>query len=323
MIELKNIARKIIADKIGDSDIIDLPIIASGMLNRIYGIKLATGQTPFVLRERVFEDDEYGQEFAAERLAYMLFDKEDVKAPELISYEPDLYKNKIAVFDYIEGQTFDIYLKKKFKDESTVMECLKNLAGQVAKIHKCYSNGFGTLDRITHSSYDASAFWESIFDKEVIAIHKYFPESSVNLRKTIKAWISVINDSPKELTRSCLVHGDLHFKNIVIRDDIPYLIDWECSRFRSSSYDLAQIMQNNLGRNPKLLKCFLECYIKSRNLEDSYMPYLKNLISIFGSYWTIRMANFIISSNLPLYDYFGTRDYYVDYLKNSEFMAYK
>ncbi|MFC5404228.1 aminoglycoside phosphotransferase family protein [Cohnella soli] len=321
MIELKNIVRKSIADKIGDSDIIDLPIIASGMLNRIYGIKLSTGQIPFVLRERIFEDDEYGQEFAAERLAYKLFDKANVKAPKLISYEPDVYRNKFAVFEYIKGQTFDVYLKQKITVESTVIECIKNLAEQVANIHKYHSKGFGTLDRITHSSYDASAFWESIFEKEVIAINKYFPESSINLRKSIKSWISIINNSPKELTRSCLVHGDLHFKNIVIRDEIPYLIDWECSRFRSSSYDLAQIVQNNLGRNPVLLKHFLEFYIKSRNLEDSYMPYLKRLTSLYGYYWNIRMANFILSSNLPVYDYFGSRQYYINFIKNSEFMA--
>lgn len=309
----------VIASTYRNASVSKIRPLASGMLNRVYRARLENPARDIVIRERHFFDSEYGQCFAGERFAYPLLLPDKPCVPAFLGAD-DLIGTTdypLAVFDFVEGTRLDDLL-----EHAPSETLLKALAVAIAQVHNVPAPGFGTLSVITHDPDKAGCFWQSLFEAEADALAELYPQSAERLRSLIPDWVREIENAPAALVSPTLVHGDFHARNIIINSiGHPILIDWEAARFRSSTYDLVQILELNLENHSGAAMQFLEHYFRARQITIIWDQALA-LINIFKRFWRIRMGIFMCLRAIPGCTYFGKQSHYHNYLQEGCFLEF-
>ncbi len=293
--------------------------LASGMLNHVYRAQLSDPPCDIVVRERHFTDPEYGQYFAAERLAYPLLCRDRPRVPAFLGADESgtLSGNPLAVFGFIDGTRLDDLLENRPSSR-----LLRALAIAIGHVHEVAAPGYGTLSATTHGPEETGAFWQSLFEAEAATLARLYPASAENLRSCIPEWLARLREAPPGLVAPALVHGDFHARNIIIDSTgEPNLIDWEAARFRSPGYDLVQILDLNLIRHKGAGAEFLSHYLATRRISASPDEAMK-IIDVFKRFWRIRMGGFMCLNDVPGCSYFGFQADYRRYLQEGGFLEF-
>lgn len=281
-----------------------------GLLNNVYKIGFKGEVGKIVLRVRTFIDPEYGQEPIAERYAYHLVSERNINVPELYFHCVDESRlgYKFSIFECVDGPTMDTFLTDHEVADDQKIEILKNLGKSLARVHQIKGSGFGTLTSQWNSADQRSAFWSQLFGAEVDRLKDYKAESAKKYKDLIPFWMEQFAALPASLGDPRLVHGDIHGRNIIVKDETtPVLIDWEASRFRIAPYDFAQISYLNLRRFPEGYDHLLDSYCQE--IPDQLdKQQLKGSIKLCEFFWQLRMGLFL--RHFPSNDekYFGSAD---------------
>lgn len=80
------------------------------------------------------------------------------------------------------------------------------------------------------------------------------------------------------------VHGDLHIGNILLRDDIPYLVDFDDSRLAPAIQDIWMLLSGEDHEQQIQLQKIMAAYSEFRNFPHSELPMIE-------SFRTLRMIH--------------------------------
>lgn len=137
------------------------------------------------------------------------------------------------IMEYLEGQTlFDI------KDnEEMVCNVLTQLSKELVKLHKVNTKNFGLM------GFDLQPMWELYLDQNIDNHITYLERNGLveDLLGLIMAYNTGMDKLPLEV-ESHLLHGDLSYRNIIVKDgNLSGIIDWEDSVFGDPIFDLANL----------------------------------------------------------------------------------
>lgn len=297
--------------------------LESGMLNDTFFAFAREPDERVAIRIRVFENQEYGQEFAAERLAYPLLDLQAVDVPALRFFNtlPTFPNPKVAVFEFVDGVRLDHY----FANRPTAHESssvISQLAIGMAAIHSVRGPGYGTLREITHPSSDVSRFLESLFEKEAHRLHALDSFTAERWNQAMPRMLQVMKSLPAEITSPCLVHGDIHWRNLIARRDGGLsFIDWESSRYRLAPYDFAQLTSLHFRPGDESFDELLDKYANYRSPKEIQLVPFRIAVAICQSFWKCRMAMFLLQHPECQDVYFGSPQSLVEELR-TELLAF-
>jgi len=282
--------------------------IASGMLNHIYLIEYDRLGHRIILRERHAPDSEYSQCYCAERFVYPLLDRDLVPVPELLYFDEKMecFKNCVSILEYVPGLTFYEWLKRE-DNERSIELCVEDIATAIASIHEVKHGGFSDHGRNSFENISPCEYWRPKFFKEARKLQLLSTRASESWKHKFDLWISEMASFSDELLSPRLVHGDMHGKNIIIRNGKAHFIDWESSRFRSPAYDFVQLSFVDFSSRPKLMNRLLSRYLEVSQTNMN-ISNLTRLIHIFSAYWKVRMLNYMAAQNVQGDSFFGTVD---------------
>ncbi len=281
--------------------------IAVGMLNNVFAVTF-DDLSDAILRVRTFQSSEYGQQFAGERFAYYLIDPLDIPIAKLHYVEDDPSKHgyPFAVFERVQGPTFDEFHSNPATPREQIFEVLASLADSLSRIHHVRVPGYGLLTEVWFGPDQGRGFWGKLFRAETGRLALFDPESSVLYAKAVEVWLDILDNLPPPLRQPRLCHGDVHGRNIMIPGDgRAVLIDWEASRFRTAPYDFAQLRYLNFRDDEEAWTHLINCYLKSSGTDiDEDM--LREAIDIYQAFWQMRMGLFLRQFPSGEGAYFGT-----------------
>ena len=292
---------------------LSIELMTRGLLNTVYRVCFSM-RPSVVVRVRHFINAEYGQEFAAERFAYILLEGTGVRVPGLLFCDETggLEGAPFAIFDHIPGVTLDRVLADRSVPMERRKRLLQRLATSLAEIHRLRGAGFGTLTSVTHSSAERREFFSALFLREEGRLARLSRPLAQMYRSRVSAWLTFIDSLASSLGDPCLVHGDLHGRNIIVTDeDELFLIDWEASRLRIPAFDFAQFEYVNLRESPEGMTSFLDDYLRvadpSMDAEN-----LRCVISLVRAYWHCRMGLYLREFGVEDVAYFGSAESHIE-----------
>jgi Ser/Thr protein kinase RdoA (MazF antagonist) len=209
-----------------------------------------------------------------------------------------------AVFEFVSGPTMDIFLQSA---EATARHAvLDKLAMSLAQLHALPRDVYGTLSATTHQNGNLQGFWTGLVTKEHSRLERVAPDWIHLFDSLVGRWTSLIENLPTELSRSCLVHGDVHGKNVIVREQTElFIIDWEACRSRFAAYDFAQLNYCNFRSAPDDWRRLLQSYAEVRALER-HLPELIEAIAMCEVFWRLRMGLFFLQYPEGESEYFGS-----------------
>jgi aminoglycoside phosphotransferase (APT) family kinase protein len=291
--------------------------LTAGLMNRVFRITTTSGRE-YVLRVRTFQHAEYGQEFAAERFAYPLIESLGVEVPKLIFADADSnkYGYPYAIFEFVEGRTLDDMFSDSSVTQQTKCKLFEQLGRVLGRLHSVRGPGYGTLRRVDHSRDQVLLFWGNLFTNEADRLSLIDSTFAQDFRKAVERWLETLASMEPTLQNPCLVHGDVHGKNILVTPTGKLiLIDWEASRFRCAPCDFAQVRYLNLRAIPSLFQALLSAYLSERNCETGLITFV-SAIEVFEVFWHVRMGLFQLQFPKACNLYFGTHNEHLDLARN-------
>jgi aminoglycoside phosphotransferase (APT) family kinase protein len=281
--------------------------IATGLLNEVYQTELDNGKQ-LIIRKRIFQHQEYGQQFASERYVYEFIKGKKIYKPHLYHVCNDTTSNPfpVAVFEYISGPTADKIFGDSTSDKTHCFQLLDQLAYALSEIHSVTGTGYGSIMDINFPPDQTDKFLSHLFSKETERLCKVDASLAKAYDKAQQKWVMYICSLPPELTRSCVVHGDIHGRNLIAHKiDQLFLIDWEASRYRMALFDFGQFRFLNLKDDQKMWEHFAKAYLTYRGINFSVSDF-SEVTAILETFWKCRMSLF--QSSFP-----GFEDHYFGY----------
>jgi thiamine kinase-like enzyme len=156
----------------------------------------------------------------------------------------------MLVMEYLEG-TYSL------KGNPDINHYLR-AAGWIARLHRIYLNKAPSFVKV----YDREYYfvWTKRMQNEVAII-----ESHPWLTDVIRYFnehIDILTAAPQTL-----IHGEYYSKNILIRDEDVFPIDWESAACAPGEIDLASIIE---ARKEEIAKQITESYISARFADDAF-----------------------------------------------------
>lgn len=303
----------------GLSDHIEsIQTLATGMLNNVSRVSFSGSHPDVVVRARQFQDAEYGQEFAAERFVYPLIHSKRVRVPELLFVCADRPEcdTLFAVFEYIDGVLIDRRLQDGTYSGSRKQSVLVQIATSLARIHEVKGAGYGTHTSLSHTAEQRRLFFEELFQRETLRLRELQIDFAYAYEKVIPRWLDLIDLLPASLGGPTLVHGDVHGRNLIIRDDEVFFIDWEASRFRIAPYDLAQLHYLNLRNDPEAWQFLIRAYLEySAGGVDTDL--FSEVVEVCQNFWQCRMGLFFLQFSQFETPYFGSAKEHLQSVKSA------
>lgn len=170
---------------------------------------------------------------------------------------------------------------------------------QVLTVGEEIVNFIGTLHQTQDSAYDIGHYigtiprftgsWKEGHEQYVQLLHDQITNLTLDSveKQTVDSAFDVLKRSTRFLVYqngARLLHNDLHPQNIIINNGhLAGIIDWECSQYGESDFELAHLIHWNLfsmnsnEKFEKLLNALLSVYqekFKVPNLEQRLMFYL-------------------------------------------------
>lgn len=166
----------------------------------------------------------------------------------------------------------------------------------LARLHALPCAGFGPL--LEGGCEDARAFLGPLFMAECAPLAAVDPA----LAARYAARVSATLERPEiGRRRPSYVHGDVHARNILVRDGTLVWLDWEACRRRLPEFDFAQLPFTNWRGRPALRDAMVAGYAAEEGA--GLDPLLLQLAQI---YWHVRFGLFLKTCALPVdAAYFG------------------
>lgn len=167
------------------------------------------------------------------------------------------------IIEYMEGQTlFDV------KDnEKIVCNVLTQLSKELTKLHKIHTKNFGLM------GFDLQPMWELFLDQNIDNHITYLEKNGLvdDLLSLVIACNTGMDKLPLEM-ESRLLHGDLSYHNILVKDgNLAGIIDWEDVVFGDPIFDLANLATFHPERRHKY---FIDSYPnKPKDFYDRFWFY--------------------------------------------------
>ncbi len=161
----------------------------------------------------------------------------------------------------------------KHADKETIISLYKSVIDESIKIFNSFDvykdNTFVTAPAFDYDLYH----WE----------HEYFVQNYLINYRGYNGDLSFVNDELKNLAEvlsvreNCLIHRDFQSKNIMVKDDKTYLIDFQGLRLGLPEYDLASLLRDPyISLDDDVIEQLLEYF------EENYKPNQKEFRSVFN-----------------------------------------
>ncbi len=175
--------------------------------------------------------EEVTKEFEKSVILGKIFKNKGIKVPEIIKV--DRKKNTI-IFEDLGDLTLFSWLQCR-REENEILDIYKKIIEQIARLHweEIDTSRFG----INLPLFDYKYFrWESeYFLKE--CVNALFGIENENIEEEFHLIANELQEAKK-----VLLHRDLQSQNIILKGNIPYLIDYQSARWGPPSYDLASLL---------------------------------------------------------------------------------
>lgn len=166
----------------------------------------------------------------------------DFPVPKVMSYEltSNSFGKPFIITEYIDGVTVDQAIQNRPK--SDVHAIVRNYVGWLLKLHELDLTSYFPEIMVNIDSY-----FDNII-KQCIYRVKNLPNFFSNYNKIID-WFIIKRKEIIPSPRLCLVHGDLHFDNCIIKNNGQMVfLDWADSRFQDYRIDLGLLILNGYER---------------------------------------------------------------------------
>ncbi|MFN3739363.1 MAG: sugar phosphate nucleotidyltransferase [Thermodesulfovibrionales bacterium] len=179
-----------------------------------------------------------------------------IRVARLLSYEEE---KKIAFFEDLGDITLYSWLKGK-RDLSLIEDMYKKVIDGLIRIHRIIPDNSSPSFRV----FDYEHFrWETRYFTERFLK----PVAGIDIDEDIEREfheLALIADSyPKRL-----IHRDFQSQNIMIKDNMPYIIDFQGARLGPPGYDLASLLLDPYYRlEERLRQRLIEYYIEKAKFE--------------------------------------------------------
>lgn len=246
-------------------------LIVAGPLNNAYSAEL--DGRPVFIRQRVVQNEEYGQTFAAERFVYRLLGQ-NIRVPPLLYIGKDNIRPVCAVFEFVPSIPTDW----------TDPDNLIRLAETLASIHEIRGDRLGDIGQESDAD-DVVEFLYTLYTNEICRAPSEVVDDLGH--GILESWAtgveSVFRNEP-----IVLCHGDIRAANILSDEEANlWLVDWEAARFRVAGSDFNQIHFGWLNRDQE--EAVVAEYSKMTSREPGALRTQINSLRIL---WHIRTLNF-------------------------------
>jgi len=272
-------------------------LLSGGLMNCTLRVQSSAGD--YCVRLRPDELGPTSQLFAAERLALPHILRAGLACARLlgtISMEMEQCW-LAAIFETVDGTRLDLVLSDGTEEEK--FACARMLGRDLASLHAIPSEGFGTLESV--DSVDCSTFLGRLLSAELEPLARIHPSIARLFERRIH---SVVRNYQGSTRRPCVVHGDVHGRNIIRYGDRLVWLDWEACRYRLPEFDFAQLpfmmWRHDSRIEEEVIRSYCLGYEHSFRLDAE----LLHLVQI---YWHIRFGLFLQNCKVDVDStYFGT-----------------
>jgi aminoglycoside phosphotransferase (APT) family kinase protein len=250
--------------------------IHGGATQTMYSFNLLSESNTVPLTLRVFTQD---QAEGAEKeflTIQRLYDKGlKVPRPYFIALDSTALGRPYIVIEYIYGPMLSDVLMA-LKSGSRFDYLIQEYTNNMAVLHSLdWSEQFLFLDsREIHDNPEMFSYRELARPMEIIERHSI---------KDLLPVVEWMQDHAVTTTEACLIHGDYHGMNIIVRDEKELVtIDWNSARIGDYRFDLAYSIITLLSANLDVEQKIVQQYERVTGQEVEKLDYFKALSSIWN-----------------------------------------
>ena len=187
--------------------------IENGNLNDVY--KLVLNNKKYILRVTKFNND-------CEINTLLILKKYNLNVPNLLAHF-SVYNKNVMLLDYIEGSN-PLKIDTKF-----ITELLK----QLKKLHNI------PYEHLEEKSINTIENFERLSEYYVVSKESNFLKQKIHLINSI---LEDVRDIPFDKIPKCIVHSDIKKENVLVNNNIVYIIDFGNSYIGNRLIDLVRII---------------------------------------------------------------------------------
>ena len=268
--QLIDSVKKVIEYNFGLNCIRRISYLSSGRINTIFRVDLNDGYdfNSVVVRLRVFNDPEFGQNFGTEIMCDSILNN-CVNYPILLHYDSSkrIIPWEYSILNFIEGRLFSV---------TDSPELFKRLGQETKKIHtkkvppKYGSNIIKDIDgyylnRFRNIISNCSRHDTAVYEQIKESLQYYYPETY----------------SQGDIS---LTHHDIHERNIIVNYDSISFLDWESARVEATEVEFIRPKYYLFERTtPENIRAFFNGY-GTIHFSDNF--FIQEVM------WLTRISNF-------------------------------
>ena len=128
----------------------------------------------------------------------------------------------------------------------------------IARLHYFFENNVPSFVKVYDTDYYFIWTKRMLNEPSILAANPWLSD----VIRYFQEHIAILTNAPQTL-----VHGEYYSKNILIRDEDVYPVDWESAAFAPGEIDLASIIE---ARKEEMVARIKESYIAARFKDDEY-----------------------------------------------------
>lgn len=258
-----NIFFETVCQKLSLGELLENPIkLTGGITNKMY--KIVTDKNKYAIKilndDKINKNPDILHKIETSELIAELAAKNNINAINALKFNNKYIQNidnkYILIFKWVEGQ---VLLTKEIN-----LQHVEKIAKQLSKLHSIKItenidteniNSKINFEKYLKLTYEINSDWA-----------KYFQD---NYQKINEIYEIVYFHYNKLSKQKAYVHKDLNRKNIIWKDDNPYIIDWETAKIGNPSIDFfnsAWFLTADV--NPDKFSVFAKTYLQNMKLED-------------------------------------------------------
>ncbi len=178
----------------------------------------------------------------------------------------------------------------------------------LARLHN-----IGAQQDYQHRSHlDAQTFGHDSID---FIAHKFIPLEQQSTYLQLTADIMPIIENQLASAQVIRVHGDLHIGNILMREELPFLVDFDDSRSAPAIQDIWMLLSGSAAEQQVQLQKIIQAYSEFRDFpyaELSMIEALRTLRMIHHTAWLARRWD--DPAFPPAFPWFDTHNFWTQHL---------
>lgn len=241
-------------------------LVTGGLLHKMYHVVTDSGEYAIkALNPDIMQRAEaLNNMIHSERISNALKDKINLIAAKEFDGQHVIYCDEyyFMIFDWLEG-------KSLFAEDITEKHCEK-IGFELGKIHAANIH----IDGLETDNEARELFmWENLLREAEKQNADYAGLISENLSK-LKQWGRQVISCFKELSKHQVIsHRDLDPKNVMWKDNKPFIIDWEAAGYVNPFQELAEVINywcvGCTGRYDDIkMSMLMNGYVKSMSIHD-------------------------------------------------------